>query len=140
MKIVPCFALTLALAGCSTPSPTPPASSSSSAKAPASTTGLPFGDMRVVSPARLDQAPTLAFMPSPFELSAELAKRKVTGEATIAFTVSAQGKPEQIRIVQSTDLQLGQLATAYVGRLVFRSARLGGMSVPCEMEIPFSRK
>ena len=79
-------------------------------------------------------------MPSPFELSAELAKRKVTGEATIRFTVSPQGKPEQVRVAQATNPQLGELAVAYVRRLVFKPARLNGAAVACEMEMPFSQK
>ncbi len=56
------------------------------------------------------------------------------------FTISPQGKPQDIRVVQSTDPQLGQLAVDYVKRLTFRPARLGGVAVACEMEMPFFRK
>lgn len=142
MKISKLFlflAIALALVACST-IPLAPQESSSAGAAQARSPSLPFGDMRVVSPARLDQSPTPEFMPSPFELSAELAKRKISGEATIGFTISPRGKPEQIRVLRTTDPQLGQLAASYVGRLVFRPARLGGSAVACEMEMPFSRK
>ena len=136
LKVVPFVAFTLALVACSTPAPfQAPAAS----KSP-NTSGLPFGDMRVVSPAHLDQRPAPASMPSPFEFSAELAKRKIAGDAMIGFTISPQGKPQHIRVVQSTDPQLGQLAVDYVKRLTFRPARLGGVAVACEMEMPFSRK
>ncbi len=96
--------------------------------------------MRVVSPAQLEVRPVPSFLPPPFELSAELKKRKITGEATIRFIVSPKGKPEQVEVAQSTHPELGKLAAAYARRLVFKPARLNGAAVACEMEMPFSVK
>lgn len=132
LKTLSCAMLALALAACSTTSPAPQTSSNPS--------HLPFGDMRVVSPAQIDQVPLLEVMPSPFELSAELARRKITGEATIGFTVSSRGKLEHIRVLHATDPKLGELAARYVGSLIFHPGRLGGAAIACEMEIPFSQK
>lgn len=108
--------------------------------APAARPALPFGDMRFVSPAQIDEKPVPAFMPPPFALKEEFARRKLSGEAVIGFTISPKGKPEQIKVVQATNQEMAQLATAYVAKLVFRPAKVGRTAVACEAEMPFFNK
>ena len=137
LKYVAVVACSIALAGCSTTSSD---QASPSAIAPGgSPPALPFGDMRVVGPLDLEKMPAAEFIPSPLELNAELAKLKLTGRTTIGFSISANGRPERIRVVNASDPRFGELASAYVRRFVFRPALRGGKAVPCEMEIPFSR-
>ena len=85
----------------------------------------------------MDQKPVVEFMPSPLELQGEFVKKGLTGIAVIGFTVSAEGKTEQIKIVQSTDAELARLSVAYVARLVFHPASAAGSPVACEVEMPF---
>lgn len=94
--------------------------------------------MRIVSQTPFDQGPTPEFMPSPFELRGEFTRRKVSGDAVISFTISPKGgAPEKVAIKQTTSPELAQLAVAYVTRLRFRPARVGGSPVACDMEMPF---
>jgi TonB family protein len=103
-----------------------------------STPGLPFGDIRVVAPLNLDEMPTHAFMPSPFALREDCQKRGIVGDVLIGFTISAKGKPEMIKVLQSTNKELAQVASVYVSKMVFRPARIGGKATACEAQIPFS--
>jgi TonB family protein len=102
-----------------------------------STPGLPFGDVRVVAPLHLDEMPAPAFMPSPFALKDECEKRGLSGEVLIGFTISAKGKPEKIKVLKSTNQEMAQMILAYVSKLVFRPARIGGKAAVCEAEMPF---
>lgn len=107
------------------------------AAAPRTTPGLPFGELKIVAPEPLEAKPTPSFTPSPFALKAEFTKRKLTGEALLGFTISAQGKPENIKVLKTTHPELAKLAAAYLGKCAFRPARLAGKAVACEAEMPF---
>lgn len=107
------------------------------AAAPRSTPGLPFDDMRIVAPAQLEAKPTPSFMPSPFALKAEFDKRALAGEVLLGFTISAKGKVEKVKVVKSTNPEMAKLAAAYLGKCVFRPARLGGKAVASEAEMLF---
>jgi len=126
----------LLLAACSTPTPT----STPSPAARPDTPGLPFGDMRFIGPAQMDQKPVASFMPSPFALRAEFIKKKLLGDAVIGFIVTPDGKTTGIKIVQSSNPELAQLSAAYVARMVFRPAKADGRPVACDIEMPFFQK
>lgn len=55
--------------------------------------------------------------------------RSERSQGTIRFTVSPKGKPEQVQVAQATHPVLGELAAAYVRRVDFKPAALGGASV-----------
>ncbi len=101
------------------------------------TPGLPFGDLKITAPLQLETMPTPSFMPSPMALKAEFTKRKLSGEVLLGFTISTKGKPEKIKVLKSTSDEMAAVASAYLSKMVFKPARLGGKAVDSEAELPF---
>jgi len=68
----------------------------------------------------------------------ELKKRGVTGEATIAFVVTMDGKIEQVQVVQATHRGFADAAKAAVKQWRYRPAIKDGKPVNCLMRIPIA--
>lgn len=83
----------------------------------------------------------LTTQPIPVKQSApryplELRRGGVSGEATVIYTVRADGTVGDVAIVKADDIRLGQAAANAIAQWRFRPAQLDGVPVNCRLMMP----
>ena len=62
----------------------------------------------------------------------------LSGQATVVFTVRADGKVADASVVQADDVLFGEAAVAAVNKWRFNPAQLNGAPVACRLSLPFA--
>jgi protein TonB len=61
----------------------------------------------------------------------------LTGKATVAYTVRADGKVTDAAVVEADDVQFGEAAVAAILKWRYKPAQVKGTPVDCRMTLPF---
>lgn len=93
-----------------------------------------FGRMHVTS--KVDVLPRPAEVPDVHYPEVLLAQ-SVEGTAEMSFVISADGVPQEIKVLNASDPAFGEAATAAVKRIRYVPAELGLKRVPCKVEQTF---
>ncbi len=97
--------------------------------------GLPPLVGKIWAPQQLDKMPAPRFRARP-DYPKVLRESGTTGQATIAFVVSAEGAVRDAQVVQATHPEFGDAALAAVKRWEFDAGQVAGVPVNTRLKIP----